>query len=131
MRTLLFTGKGGVGKSTVAAGTAALAAASGRRTLVLSTDAAHPVAGTTTEGGWNVVLASERIYVSGARPSKWTLGTGLTERKDAGGYNYGSSALSQVVGDTGAPVPAGAKSYAAMASQASKYAVTALVNIAG
>jgi arsenite-transporting ATPase len=41
VRTLLFTGKGGVGKSTVAAGTAALAAASGRRTLVLSTDAAH------------------------------------------------------------------------------------------
>ncbi len=41
MRVLLFTGKGGVGKSTVAAGTAALAAAAGRRTLVLSTDAAH------------------------------------------------------------------------------------------
>lgn len=41
MRILLFTGKGGVGKSTVAAGTAALAAASGHRTLVLSTDAAH------------------------------------------------------------------------------------------
>jgi arsenite-transporting ATPase len=41
VRILLFTGKGGVGKSTVAAGTAALAAASGHRTLVLSTDAAH------------------------------------------------------------------------------------------
>ncbi len=41
MRIVLFTGKGGVGKSTVAAGTAALAAASGQRTLVLSTDAAH------------------------------------------------------------------------------------------
>ncbi len=41
MRVLLFTGKGGVGKSTVAAGTAALAAAAGHRTLVLSTDAAH------------------------------------------------------------------------------------------
>lgn len=44
MRILLFTGKGGVGKSTVASGTAALAAASGRRTLVLSTDAAHSLA---------------------------------------------------------------------------------------
>ncbi|MEJ7832594.1 MAG: ArsA family ATPase [Nocardioides sp.] len=44
MRILLFTGKGGVGKSTVAAGTAALAASSGRRTLVLSTDAAHSLA---------------------------------------------------------------------------------------
>ena len=44
MRILLFTGKGGVGKSTVAAGTAALAAASGHRTLVLSTDPAHSLA---------------------------------------------------------------------------------------
>ncbi|EON23337.1 MULTISPECIES: ArsA family ATPase [Nocardioides] len=44
MRILLFTGKGGVGKSTVAAGTATLSAASGQRTLVLSTDAAHSLA---------------------------------------------------------------------------------------
>lgn len=44
MRTLLLTGKGGVGKSTVAAGTAVLAARSGLRTLVLSTDAAHSLA---------------------------------------------------------------------------------------
>jgi len=44
VRVLLFTGKGGVGKSTVAAGTAALAAESGQRTLVLSTDAAHSLA---------------------------------------------------------------------------------------
>ncbi|WP_460819750.1 ArsA family ATPase [Nocardioides korecus] len=40
-RIVLFTGKGGVGKTTSAAGTAALAAREGRRTLVLSTDAAH------------------------------------------------------------------------------------------
>ena len=44
MRILLFTGKGGVGKSTVAAGTAALAARGGQRTLVLSTDPAHSLA---------------------------------------------------------------------------------------
>ena len=44
MRVLLFTGKGGVGKSTVAAATAAQAAAAGRRTLVMSTDAAHSLA---------------------------------------------------------------------------------------
>ncbi|MDP2772398.1 MAG: ArsA family ATPase [Nocardioides sp.] len=44
MRILLFTGKGGVGKSTVAAGTAALAASQGLKTLVLSTDAAHSLA---------------------------------------------------------------------------------------
>jgi arsenite-transporting ATPase len=41
VRILLFTGKGGVGKTTVAAGTAARAAAGGHRTLVVSTDAAH------------------------------------------------------------------------------------------
>ncbi|MEO5850927.1 MAG: ArsA family ATPase [Nocardioides sp.] len=44
MRILLLTGKGGVGKSTLAAGTAALCAAAGLRTLVLSTDAAHSLA---------------------------------------------------------------------------------------
>jgi len=41
LRTILFTGKGGVGKTTAAAGTAVGAAHSGRRALVLSTDAAH------------------------------------------------------------------------------------------
>ncbi len=41
MRVLLFTGKGGVGKTTAAAGTAVLAGRRGLRTLVLSTDAAH------------------------------------------------------------------------------------------
>jgi arsenite-transporting ATPase len=44
MRILMFTGKGGVGKSTVAAATAALAARGGLRTLVMSTDAAHSLA---------------------------------------------------------------------------------------
>ena len=41
VRIVLFTGKGGVGKTTSAAGTATLAARAGQRTLVLSTDAAH------------------------------------------------------------------------------------------
>ena len=44
MRVLLFTGKGGVGKTTASAATAALAAARGRKTLVLSTDPAHSLA---------------------------------------------------------------------------------------
>jgi arsenite-transporting ATPase len=43
-RVLLFTGKGGVGKTTASAATAALAASRGRKTLVLSTDPAHSLA---------------------------------------------------------------------------------------
>jgi arsenite-transporting ATPase len=41
MRLVLYTGKGGVGKTTTAAACAACAAARGRRTLVVSADAAH------------------------------------------------------------------------------------------
>ncbi len=41
MRTILFTGKGGVGKTTLAAATALLSARKGHRTLIISTDAAH------------------------------------------------------------------------------------------
>lgn len=44
MRILLFTGKGGVGKTTAAAATATLAAGRGLKTLVLSTDTAHSLA---------------------------------------------------------------------------------------
>jgi arsenite/tail-anchored protein-transporting ATPase len=44
MRILLFTGKGGVGKTTVAAATAVRAARAGRRTLITSTDPAHSLA---------------------------------------------------------------------------------------
>src|ERR1700737_3176452 len=44
MRILLFTGKGGVGKTTVAAATSLLAAQAGLRTIVCSTDPAHSLA---------------------------------------------------------------------------------------
>jgi arsenite/tail-anchored protein-transporting ATPase len=40
-RTILYTGKGGVGKTSVAAATAVRCAADGNRTLILSTDPAH------------------------------------------------------------------------------------------
>ena len=64
MRTILFTGKGGVGKTTAAAGTAIVAAARGNRTLLLSTDAAHsladafaaPIAGEPTEVHGNLFV---------------------------------------------------------------------------
>jgi arsenite-transporting ATPase len=44
VRVLLFTGKGGVGKTTTAAATAVRAARAGVKTLVLSTDPAHSLA---------------------------------------------------------------------------------------
>ena len=64
-RILLFTGKGGVGKSTVAAGTAALAARRGHRTLVLSTDAAHSLADAfgIDRPGADPVRVGERLHL--------------------------------------------------------------------
>jgi len=44
VRIVLFTGKGGVGKTTLAATTAAQCAAQGHRTLLISADPAHSVA---------------------------------------------------------------------------------------
>ena len=44
VRVLLFTGKGGVGKTSTAAATGALAATRGLKTLVISTDPAHSLA---------------------------------------------------------------------------------------
>jgi arsenite/tail-anchored protein-transporting ATPase len=44
VRVILFTGKGGVGKTTVAAATAVRAAGDGLRTLIMSTDPAHSLA---------------------------------------------------------------------------------------
>ncbi|MBW7475153.1 TRC40/GET3/ArsA family transport-energizing ATPase [Paenibacillus oenotherae] len=41
MRIIIYTGKGGVGKTSVAAATAVRLAAQGTKTLVMSTDAAH------------------------------------------------------------------------------------------
>ncbi len=43
-RTILYTGKGGVGKTSVAAATARACAAAGLRTIVVSTDPAHSLA---------------------------------------------------------------------------------------
>jgi arsenite-transporting ATPase len=58
MRVLLFTGKGGVGKTTTAAATAVLAASRGLKTLVLSTDPAHSLA-----DAFGVALGPEPTFV--------------------------------------------------------------------
>ncbi len=44
LRVIIYTGKGGVGKTSVAAATALRSAALGHRTVVISTDAAHSLA---------------------------------------------------------------------------------------
>jgi len=59
VRVLLFTGKGGVGKTTVAAATAVRAAAAGHRTLVVSTDTAHSLS-----DAFGVALGDEPTPVS-------------------------------------------------------------------
>jgi arsenite-transporting ATPase len=60
MRIILFTGKGGVGKTTVAAATALRLAAAGRKTLIMSTDPAHSLADSL-----EVPLGSEPTEVAG------------------------------------------------------------------
>jgi arsenite-transporting ATPase len=63
MRVVLFTGKGGVGKTTVAAATAVRSARSGRRTLVMSTDPAHSLGDSfEVEIGSNPTLIVENLW---------------------------------------------------------------------
>ncbi|MDX1468561.1 MAG: TRC40/GET3/ArsA family transport-energizing ATPase [Acidimicrobiia bacterium] len=62
MRIVLVTGKGGVGKTTVAASTAIAAADLGHRTLVTSTDPAHSLADAlTVELGTEPTSVTERL----------------------------------------------------------------------
>ncbi|MEY2568876.1 MAG: arsenite/tail-anchored protein-transporting ATPase [Actinomycetota bacterium] len=73
-RILLFTGKGGVGKTTVAAATALRAAESGLRTVVLSTDPAHSLA-----DSFDASLASVPTPIS---PNLWGQQLDATERME-------------------------------------------------
>ena len=62
-RTILYTGKGGVGKTSVAAATARRCAAAGMRTVVLSTDPAHSLADALQrELGPDPTPAGERLW---------------------------------------------------------------------
>src|SRR4051812_18500692 len=90
-RTILYTGKGGVGKTSVAAATALRCAAAGRRTVVLSTDPAHSLADAlqvelgpdprpVTEGLWGQeVSAQDELERNWAAVRAW-LGAVLVER---------------------------------------------------
>ena len=59
MRIIIYTGKGGVGKTSTAAATAVRLAAEGLRTLVVSTDAAHSLS-----DSFDLPLDSEPVMVS-------------------------------------------------------------------
>jgi arsenite-transporting ATPase len=62
-RTILYTGKGGVGKTSVAACTARGCAAAGMRTLVISTDPAHSLAESlAAELGAEPVKAGDNLW---------------------------------------------------------------------
>ena len=62
-RTILYTGKGGVGKTSVAAATARRCAASGMRTIVLSTDPAHSLSDSLdTELGSEPTPVSDNLF---------------------------------------------------------------------
>ncbi len=62
-RTILYTGKGGVGKTSVAACTARSCAAAGQRTLVLSTDPAHSLSESLeAELGGDPTAAGEHLW---------------------------------------------------------------------
>jgi arsenite-transporting ATPase len=90
-RTILYTGKGGVGKTSVAAATARRCAAAGLRTVVLSTDPAHslsdsleaPLLGEPTPAGPNLfgqeVQAQEEMERNWDGVQEW-LGDLLAER---------------------------------------------------
>ena len=62
-RTILYTGKGGVGKTSVAAATARRCAAAGLRTVVLSTDPAHSLSDSLeAELGPDPTQAGDRLW---------------------------------------------------------------------
>ena len=62
-RTILYTGKGGTGKTSVAAATARRCAAAGLRTVVLSTDPAHSLSDSLeTELGSQPTQAGDNLF---------------------------------------------------------------------
>jgi len=62
-RTILYTGKGGVGKTSVAAATALATARSGLRTVVMSTDPAHSLSDSLeTELGPQPVAVGDNLW---------------------------------------------------------------------
>jgi arsenite-transporting ATPase len=75
VRILLFTGKGGVGKTTVASATAVRSALAGNRTLIMSTDPAHSLA-----DSFDIPLTAHAAEIA---PNLWAEQIDAQERLEA------------------------------------------------
>ena len=63
MRIIIYTGKGGVGKTSMAAATACKIAADGKKVLVMSTDPAHSLGDSfDREIGREQIKIKENLY---------------------------------------------------------------------
>ena len=86
-RTILYTGKGGVGKTSVAAATGRAIAAAGGRVIVLSTDPAHsladvletPVGGRPTDVGGG--LFAQQVQAQEELERNWSTVQELARRR--------------------------------------------------
>jgi len=63
MRIILYTGKGGVGKTSIAAATACQIAASGKKVLIISTDQAHSLGDSLDyKLSWNPMEVADHLF---------------------------------------------------------------------
>ena len=94
MRVILFTGKGGVGKTSVATATALRSAELGYRTIILSTDVAHSLS-----DSFEIPLGNEPRLIM---PNLWGQETELSQTLET---QWGSIQryLSALLGWRGSP----------------------------
>src|SRR4051812_12110217 len=98
MRIVLFTGKGGVGKTTTAAATALRLADRGLKTLLLSTDIAHSLADALAVG-----LTDEPVEVA---PSLWAVQIDTQGRFEAAWRDVQTFLIDMLARGGGGPITA-------------------------
>lgn len=80
MRIILYTGKGGVGKTSISAATALQSAKQGLKTLVMSTDPAHSLG-----DSFGIKLSSEPLEI---RENLWAQEINTIYEMEKGWGNY-------------------------------------------